>query len=593
MDTDRMNTTADQVILGLNAFHGDAAAALVVDGRVAAAVAEERLNRVKHSAGFPASAIREVLAIAGLAPDDIDAIAVGRNPRAHLARKAIHVARRRPSVRRAIVPRLRSRKALRGIPELVATALDIETNRVASIPVIEVEHHLAHAASAFLGSPFERAAIVTTDGFGDFVSTAWGTGSGHSVALHDRVFFPHSLGVLYQAATQFIGFPYYGDEGKLMGLSPLGEPRFMAEFEKMVRLKPGGQFQLVTRYFSHVKDGVNTAWTDEKPEIGSLYTDAWTDLFGPPRQPNQPRTQRDADIAMSVQTMLERVLFHILDHVHRRTGLDDLCLAGGVALNCVFNGKIQAQSPFARSWVFPAAGDDGLAIGAAWHAWSQAAGQRPEPVAVPLWGAHFDQGTIDQVLATASVPDDIDVQTFESDELFGHVADLLDSGAIVGWFNGRVEFGPRALGSRSILTSPAGDDTKDRLNARIKHREAFRPFAPAILLSEMSEWFETTLESPAMLHALQVRAEKRERIPAVTHVDGSGRVQTVDPATHPDFARLIQAFFERSGIPILLNTSFNENEPIVYTPQQALDCFLRTDMDVLVLGRTVLRRQRR
>ena len=571
------------LILGLNAFHGDAAAALVRDGEVVAAVAEERLNRIKHAAGFPKLAVKKVLDMAGVEPGQLTAIAVGRDGGVHRWRKLAYLAKYRPALQSAIMPRLRARRRLSGAKDLVAESLDVGVEALAHVPLIQVEHHLAHAASACLASPFAQAAFLTADGFGDFVSTAWGLHRGAVLDMQGRVFYPHSLGVLYQAVTQFIGFPHYGDEGKTMGLSPYGKPRFVEALRLLIKPTAAG-FELAPDYFTHVRDGVNTSWETATPDVGPLYNERWRKLFGAPRQKGEPQTEREADLAMSVQVVLEDMLFHLLENLHRQTGETNLCLAGGVALNCVFNGKLGLRSAFTKSFVFPAAGDDGLAIGAAWHHWAQTSGQRAKPVAVPLWGPSYKASHIAH-LDLAAIADEARFEHMRLDEadVFTRTAQALAAGKIVGWFQDGAEFGPRALGNRSILADPRGPDTKDRLNKRIKHREPFRPFAPAVLAEKTGDWFEQEVESPAMLHAVQIRAEKRALIPAVTHVDGSGRLQTVAAATHPVFYRLIRTFGDLTGVPILLNTSFNENEPIVCTPQEALDCFVRTDMDVLVI----------
>lgn len=571
------------IILGLNAFHGDAAAAILRNGEVIAAVAEERLNRIKHASGFPALAVKKVVDMAGIDPGQICAIAVGRDGRAHRWRKLAFVARYRPALKTAILPRLTQRRRIQNAKALTAAALGVPIADLAKTKLINIEHHLAHAASAFWGSSYPRAAILTADGFGDFVSTAWGLGSGTSIDLQQRVFYPHSLGVLYQAVTQFIGFPHYGDEGKTMGLSPYGQPTFVAQLRQMLRLTAAG-FELNPAFFTHVRQGVATTWEGATPDVGPLFNERWLPLFGAPRPKGGPQTQREADLAMSVQVVLEEALFHLLDRVHAATGESRLCLAGGVALNCVFNGKIALRSRFKESFVFPAAGDDGLAIGAAWAYWAQLSGQRPKPVSVPLWGPSYPQIKRSQLrLHELEHNRQFRLSELEFEQIIERVAAALAQGKIVGWFKDGAEFGPRALGARSILADPRGQNTKDRLNKRIKHREPFRPFAPAVLAERVADWFEQVVDSPAMLHAIQVRADKRERIPAVTHVDGSGRVQTVAADTHPHFYRLIAAFEKLTGVPILLNTSFNENEPIVCTPQEALDCFLRTDMDLLAM----------
>jgi carbamoyltransferase len=386
--------------------------------------------------------------------------------------------------------------------------------------------------------------------------------------------------------TQWLGFPHYGDEGKVMGLAPYGEPRYLTKMRDLVRLD-GPLFELGLDYFTHDKEGVDMNWDAGAPTIGRIYSDKLIELLGPPREPDAEIGELHQDVAASLQRMLEEAYLHLVQTLWERTRLPNLCLAGGVALNAVANGRILLETPFEELYVQPAAGDSGTAVGAAYYVWNQELG-RPRGFVMEhaYTGPEFTDAEIEAAIADAGVA----AERLEDDALFEAVAERIAAGDVVGWFQGRMEFGPRALGHRSIVTDPRRDDMKDILNARIKHREPFRPFAPSILAERTGEWFEQDYPSPFMVLVYKTAADKRERIPAVNHVDDTGRVQSVEARVAPRYHRLIEAFERRSGVPILLNTSFNENEPIVLSPSDALETFRKTKMDVLVLGNHVVRR---
>jgi len=570
----------DPLILGINLFHGDASCALLSGGRIISAVTEERLNRIKHSAGFPELSVREVLRIAGADPRDLDGIAVGRNPRAHLIRKFTYSIRH-PGLFPHSLRRTREGTKLRRIRYFLHRVF--EGKLPLRTPLFFFEHHLAHAASAFFGSPFETAWILTLDGFGDFVSILIARGEGTKIQPVFRLFYPHSLGILYQAVTQFIGFPHYGDEGKTMGLAPYGDPSSIKEFSHLYTILPHPPyFQLNAPWFSHFRKGIAVDFATEQPRVPILYNELWEKTFGPPRSPGDPLTAREENLAASVQKALEEAVFMILKDLFQKWPCPNLCLAGGVALNSVLNGKIPFFTPFSAPYVFPAAGDDGLAVGSAFLAHLKITGSRPEPVTVPLFGPAYSENDCFKAVRKL-LPQQRVVRIADPGERNRRIAESLAERKIVGLFSGPMEFGPRALGGRSVLADPRDPGMKDRLNQRIKRRESFRPFAPAILREHVKEWFVTDLESPAMLHVIPFLSEKRALVPAVVHVDGTGRLQTVRKEEHPRFYDLLQAFYEKTGIPLLLNTSFNENEPIVCTPEDAIQCFLRTDLDILVL----------
>jgi len=580
-------------VLGLNAYHGDVSAALLRDGRLVAAVEEERFRRIKHYAGFPRDALAECLRMGGIGAADVDVFAVSRNPRAHLWRKGLFLLRHRP--RGTVGDRARNFAKIGSLPATIAsvTGLDEATARARTQ---FVEHHPAHAASAAFVSPFDTAAFCTIDGFGDFVSTSWGRVEGSRLATDGRVFFPHSLGLLYLAVTQFLGFPKYGDEFKVMGLAPYGEPRYTRELKALVHLRGDGGFELDLSYFRHWSDGVAMTWEDGEPTLGPVFTSKLEALLGPARRADEPLDARHEALAASLQAVYEDAAMHVLTHVQRATKATRLCLAGGCAMNSVANGKIRERTPFREVFIQPAAGDNGTALGAALYAW-HATGSRERDFVMEhgYWGPEFSDREIAGVLdAAAGAIDEHRCARRcwdDSAALDDWTAVQIADGRVVGWFQGRMEWGARALGNRSILTDPRRAEMREIINARIKFRERFRPFAPSVLEERFDEYFVGAVPDPFMLQVYPVRPEKRAAVPAITHVDGSGRLQTVSERSNPRYWNLIKAFDRLSGVPMVLNTSFNENEPIVLQPREALDCFLRTHMDVLVMGRHVLERR--
>ncbi len=573
-------------VLGLNAYHGDSAACLVEDGVLVAAAEEERFRRVKHWAGFPSEAIRYCLDEAGIGLDQVDDLAVNRDPRANLWRKVLYSVVHRPDPR-LVLARLRNARSWAAVGAQLGRAFP---DQAFTGKVHHVEHHLAHLASAFLVAPFDEAVVASVDGFGDFASAAWGRGRGSHIEIDGRVLFPHSLGIFYQAATQYLGFPHYGDEYKVMGLAPYGEPSFIDEMRRIVRLRDDGSFRLDCRFFRHHAENVAYEWENGAPTVGLLYSPALEELLGPARPPEEPLTQRHMDIARSVQAMYEDAVFHLLNALHRRYGGDALVLAGGCAFNSVANGQVYQRTPFRRFYVQSAAGDAGGAIGAAFEVWCRRGGEGARRFVMDhaYWGPSYSGAELAGLLESRRAElDDRGCRVrhvSDEGELCRLAARAIADGRVVGWFQGRMEWGPRALGNRSILCDPRRADMKDVLNRTIKRRESFRPFAPSILREAVADWFETDDDVPFMMKVFRIRREKRGLIPAVTHVDGSGRLQTVRRETNPRYYRLIEAFRDITGVPAVLNTSFNENEPVVCRPEEALDCFLRTKMDVLVLG---------
>jgi carbamoyltransferase len=456
-----------------------------------------------------------------------------------------------------------------------------------------VEHHPAHLASAYYPSPFDEAAVCASDAFGDFVSTSWAVGQRTKLKMVRQVYFPHSLGILYLAITQYLGFPKYGDEYKVMGLAPYGEPRYVAHLRQLVRFLPDGGFEIDLGYFRHHTEGDKMTWDDGEPTIGPVFTPRLEMLLGPARQPDDPVGPRHEAIAASLQVVFEEATFHVLRHLYARTRLPRLCLAGGCAMNSVANGKIREQTPFREVFIQPAAGDNGTALGAALYVAHHILGQpRRFVMEHAYWGPAFSDDQIGKALAgRAEDLRRVDCRVNrvdDEDRLCSEAAGWIAAGRVIGWFQGRMEWGARALGNRSILADPRRADMRDIINTKIKFREKFRPFAPSILEESLDDYFVGAVPDPFMVQVYPVRPDKRRVIPAVTHVDGSGRLQTVSRATNPLYWSLIKAFEKETGVPVLLNTSFNENEPIVHKPEEALDCFLRTRMDALVMGHWVL-----
>ena len=573
-------------ILGINAYHGNASAAIVCDGRLVAAVEEERFNRVKYAAGFPAQAIRYCLKEAGLTLAEVDHVAVPRNPYARLATK-IFYALRMPSFAK---DRAKVLARFTGIPEALAAAFETDRKKLKA-KFHRIEHHQAHLASSFFVSPFERAALLSADGLGDFASTMWGTGTGDQMEIAGAVAFPHSLGLFYSAVTQYLGFLKFGDEYKVMGLAAYGKPEQAEAFREIVRFDEranGNGFRLGLDYFTHHYAGPEMSWAeaDKTPTLGTLFSEKMASRLGPVRMPEEPLEQRHRNLAAALQARLEEVYLGMLKKLAERTGLKAVCLAGGVAFNCVANGKIFDATAFEQVYVHPAAGDGGLAVGAAYFVWHQKL-HKPRSFMMEhaYWGPGYSREEVRRAVDASGVSQSgFSIAELPEEELMRQTAAIIAEGKILGWFQGRAEWGPRALGNRSIIADPRRPEMKEILNRRIKHREIFRPFAPSILAEATGEYFEKSHPSPFMTLAYSVRPEKREKIPAPTHVDGTGRLQTVTREANPRYHALIAAFRTLTGVPVVLNTSFNDNEPIVCRPEEALDCFLRTQMDALVLG---------
>jgi len=567
------------LILGLNMFHADASAAIVADGEVKFAIAEERLNRRKHFGGFPALAVKACLDAVGAKISDVEHVAVGQDSDANLAKKVQYALANPARILNFI--RLRQRKeSMRDLRLLLAKALEVDGVQF-RFQEHHLEHHIAHIASAYYCSPWETAAGFSYDGSGDFVSAMMARCEGNEIEVLDRVFLPHSLGSFYSMICEFIGYTQYGDEGKVMGLAPYGTNARWEQISKVVMPKNGG-FQLDLSYFKPL--GSNQGMQilpDGTVRLARHFSDRMEELFGEPRRLHAEVTQRDMDLAFALQHRFEEIFFHLLNELHRRVPLDNLAMAGGCALNSVANGKIFDRTPFRSTYLQPAAGDEGLAIGAALHTYHSVLKQsRLHELKNSYLGPEFSDSRIQAALQNAGLQS----RKMEQGAFFEQVAEQIAAGNVVGWFQGRMEWGPRALGNRSIVAHPGLPNMKETLNARIKHREWFRPFAPSILAEHQHEYFEHDHPSPFMLHVYKIRPEKRKQLCAVNHVDDTGRLQTVAREENPMYYDLISAFHRKTGIPVILNTSFNENEPIVCTPEEAIDCFQRTRMDALAIG---------
>jgi carbamoyltransferase len=556
-------------ILGISCFYHDAAAALVRDGRLVAAAQEERFTRKKHDAEFPVHAIAYCLQQAGITPADLDYVGFYDKPFVKFERLLYTYIATFP---KSLGSFLKSMpvwlKDKLWIPQLIRNELDYDG------PILFSEHHQSHAASAFLVSPYQRAALLTIDGVGEWETTTYGVGEGNVVTLLKRIHFPHSVGLLYSAFTYYLGFKVNSAEYKVMGLAPYGKPVYYdVIMNELIEVKDDGSFKLNMKYFGY--------------DYGLTMTNRrFDELFGrPPREPEGPLDQFHKDMAASIQKAVDTIMVRMTNHLYEETKIDALCMAGGVALNCVANSKLLEHTPFKSLYVQPAAGDAGGAIGTAYHIYNTLLGNAREFVMNDVFlGPQFSDEEIREYLGGLGV----EFTEHTRNDLLRETARLIAEQKVVGWFQGRMEWGPRALGNRSILADARNPDNQSRVNLKIKFRESFRPFAPAVLLKRSSEYFECDVPSPYMLLTAQVKKDKRS-IPAVTHVDGSARLQTVAREENPLFHDLIEEFDRQTGCPVIINTSFNvRGEPIVCTPHDAMMCFMRTDMDYLIMGNCIL-----
>jgi carbamoyltransferase len=592
------------IALGISAFYHDSAAAIVRDGAIVAAAQEERFTRKKHDAGFPSNALRYCVSEAGISFSDIDFVTFYEKPFLKFERLLETYLAFAPngfqSFRMAIPLWLKEKLFQKSllIELLTAEAADIDWGKKLRF----TEHHESHAASAFYPSPFDRAAILTMDGVGEWATTSMGIGSGNKLELNQEILFPHSLGLLYSAFTYYTGFKVNSGEYKVMGLAPYGQPKYaQAIMDNLIDIGADGSFRMNMDYFDYC-----TGLTMTNEKFDSLFG-------GKPRKPEELLTQREMDLAASIQAVTEEIVLRLCRSLASKTGEKNLCLAGGVALNCVANGKVLRDKSFDQIWIQPAAGDAGGAVGAALATYYLATGaERRSTSSDTMHGAYLGPKYNDDDIAARLTSVGARFTRHDDDGLIRETAAALASEQAVGWFQGRMEFGPRSLGARSILGDPRSPSMQKMLNLKVKFRESFRPFAPAVLCEDVTNWFEIDRDSPYMLLVADVREDRRRQmtedelklwgidqlnvvrsdIPAVTHVDYSARIQTVHADTNPRFHRLLESFKERTGCPVVVNTSFNvRGEPIVCTPEDAFRCFMGTDIEVLSIGNCLLRKQ--
>ena len=592
-------------ILGISAFYHDSATALVQDGRITAAAQEERFTRIKHDFNFPANAAAYCLEAGGIKPEDLDYVVFYDKPFIKFERILYSYLASAPKGIKSFMTAMPMwLKQKLWLPQLIQSELEGYEGSV-----LFTKHHQSHAASAFYPSPFESAAFLTVDGVGEWTTTSFGRGQGKDLHFLKELRFPHSLGLLYSAFTYFTGFKVNSGEYKLMGLAPYGEPKYVdLMLSEIMDLKEDGSFKLNLKYFNYVSGLTMT----------SKHMDR---LFGrPPRKPETKMTQQDMDIARSIQVVTEEILMRMVRTVHRETGEDNLCLAGGVALNCVANGKILREGPFKDIWIQPAAGDAGGALGAAlfiWHKYLDNE-RRPATISIPqdgsrpidqMAGAYLGPGFTEAEIEGFLKKNGYKYHRYDEDALVDTVAGLMADEKVVGWFQGRTEFGPRALGNRSIIGDARSPKMQSVMNLKIKYRESFRPFAPTVMAEHISEYFHIDRESPYMLLVAPVSEDRRRamtddeqklfgidklnvvrsQVPAITHVDYTARIQSVNKNVNPIYHKLIETFYKKTGCPVIINTSFNvRGEPIVCTPEDAYTCFMRTEMDHLVMGPFVL-----
>ena len=578
-------------IIGINSHHPDSSACIIKDGKLIAAVEEERFTRIKHWAGLPVLSIRHCLNEAKIKLSEVEYISVNRDPEANFFEKFKFILRQRPSYK-LILDRLKFRKKYKDNKKMIMK--EFEDQEFLG-KMINVEHHICHLSSAFNISPFKKSCILSVDGMGDFASTVWGFANDEKISIDEKIYYPHSLGLFYESITQFLGFNNYGDEYKVMGLAPYGKPTCVNKLKNILLLNDNGSFKLNLEYYKFHKSHQEYQWSSDNVKNVYLFSNKINDLFGKPRNKNEDINQFHKDLAHSTQILYEKAFYGLLNKIYEKHKNDNICIAGGCGNNSVANGKITKYTPFKNVYIQPASGDAGGAIGAAYYTWNNILkNKRNFVMKHSYWGNSYSNEhikkeitkNIDKFEYEKCTIDFID----ENKKQTEIVAKFISDGLVVGWFQGKMEWGPRALGNRSILADPRRSDMKNILNLKIKKRESFRPFAPSIMREHVSDWFEKDSEVPFMMKVFQIKENKRKIIPAVTHIDGSGRLQTVYEDTNYKFYQLINSFFKITNVPLILNTSFNENEPIICNPEQAINCFLRTKMDVLVMENYIIKR---
>jgi carbamoyltransferase len=577
-------------ILGLNVFHGDCSACLFKDDKLIAAIEEERITRIKHAAGFPINSIKFCLDFAKIDISDIDHVAINRNPNLRFFTKSIYALKNVMNTRK-IFDRIKNYKKINSLEDEFQKHFSTKLKN----KVFLVDHHLAHAASSVLMSNFDDCNYITIDGFGDFLSTTIGKFSNQKFNTIQDVKFPHSLGLFYTAITQFLGFKKYGDEYKVMGLSSYGKPIYVDKINKLVRFDYKNLFKLNLDYFKHHNEGVEMSWLDGEPKLGDVFSDKLIDLLGHPREKDDPIESRHMDIASSTQIVFEEITIKILNRLYELNSSDNLCLSGGCAMNSVFNGKILQNTKYKNIYINHSPGDSGGSIGAGMIAINKIYKKIVKIEDTPYLGPNYTMDEIKIILDNYSDKfEKLNIKIIElnnNEDLVKSIVKNLSLNKVIGLFQGRMEFGSRALGNRSIICDPRNPNIKDLLNLKIKNREQFRPFAPSVLLESVSDWFENNDDVPFMSKVHKIKKEKAELVPGVVHVDGTCRLQSVSKINNSLYYDIIEKFKETTGIPMILNTSFNENEPIVCKPEEAINCFLRTKMDNLFIEKYLIFRK--
>jgi len=573
------------ITLGLNIFHGDAAACIFKNGKLITAVEEERFTRIKHAAGFPSNSIKHCLNTLNINLDEVDKITVNRNPKKRIFKKIIYAFKNRLKMIN-LKDRIYNYKKITTLEDEFEKYFKFDKRNLKK-KIFNVDHHLSHAASSVYASGYSETSYLTIDGFGDFLSTTIGFFDGKNFNNLKEVEFPHSLGVFYSAITQYLGFKNYGDEYKVMGLSSYGKPKYLDKMKKIISFDEKRLFKLNLDFFLHDKDGVEMSWLDGEPKIGTLYSNKLIRTFGPERTKEDQISQFHKDLASSAQKIYEEIFLKIIKQLSILSGSKNLCISGGCAMNSVANGKIIKETNFKNIYMNSATGDSGGAIGSGLMIIKKTFKPDQESLDSPYLGTSYDNEYVRKILKDMNIA----YQYYDDfHEIIKIIAKKITEKKIIGFFQDKMEFGPRALGNRSILADPRTVEIRDIINHKIKRRESFRPFAPAILTEQAHKWFDVKKEVPFMSEVYKVLEDKKTLIPSVVHVDNTGRVQTVDKKYNYKFYNLIKQFDLLTGVPILLNTSFNENEPIVNDPKQAVDCFLRTEMDALVIQNFVISR---
>ncbi len=579
------------IILGINAYHPDSSACLLIDGEIKIAIEEERINRIKHWSGLPILAIKHCLHDQKISIKDVDLISTNQNFYANFLKKIKFILFNNCNFD-FYLSKLQSKIKKKNLLDIISIEIG---GLKKGCKLIEVEHHKSHAASAFYESPFDKCVNVSIDGFGDFSSVSWGISLNNKVNIDHRILFPHSLGIFYEAFTQFLGFKNFGDEYKMMGLSCYGKATEISKVNQIIQLKKNGEFELDLSFFQHHKRNISYKWNNSSPTTAILFSEKIIKLFGLARRLEDNINDYHKDIAATVQSVYEKILFHILNHVYEKYKIENLTISGGCAQNSLANGKIINNTKFTSLFIPSNPGDAGGAVGSAYIAWNNINKSKVIKKFSGYLGTSYSNTEIKNLIIDNKKRLALNKCNYfleiNDNILCAYIAKKIESGKIVGWFQGRMEWGPRALGNRSILADPRNSKIRDTINIKIKRRETFRPFAPSILLEKANDWFENfDDEEPFMSRVLRFKKEKINLVPAVVHVDGTGRLQTVKEENNPKYYKLIKEFYNLTSVPIILNTSFNENEPIVFKPEHALECFLRTNMDILVMENWVIHR---